>query len=183
MGLERWPKFDSGDEAEPIVAVRWKTAKTCSEVETPSLAVIWKASCMTLTRGVNDETPIIVDTRLVATCGDWSPNGMYVAVGGQPTLIGQQSKQEFDQVNIFDQMGKLLQQIKIPGSPVTSLSWDFLSLRLAIGAGAHVYFANLRPQYKYSFFGSNTLAYAFVRQDGSNHIGFWDTKRVSMIHK
>lgn len=56
MSLERWPKFDSGDDNEPIVAVRWKTAKTCSEVETPSLAVIWKASCMTLTRGVNDES-------------------------------------------------------------------------------------------------------------------------------
>jgi len=58
MNLERWPKFDSGDDNEPIVAVRWKTAKTCSEVETPSLAVIWRASCMTLTRGVNDESEL-----------------------------------------------------------------------------------------------------------------------------
>ncbi|CAL8109802.1 unnamed protein product [Orchesella dallaii] len=180
MNLERWPKFDSGDDNEPIVAVRWKTAKTCSEMETPTLAVIWRASCMTLTRGVNDENPIIVDTRLVATCGDWSPNGMYVAVGGQPTLIGQTKQaSDFDHINIFDQMGKLLHHIKIPGSPVTSLSWDYLSLRLAIGAGAHVYFANLRPQYRYAYFGCNTVAYAFIRPDGSNHIGFWDTKKLT----
>lgn len=56
MHLERWPKFDSGDDNEPIVAVRWKTSKTCSEVETPNVAVIWRASCMTLIRNVNDES-------------------------------------------------------------------------------------------------------------------------------
>jgi len=47
--------------------------------------------------------PIIVDTMLVSTCGDWSPNGMYIAVGGTPTS----KDADFDQVNIFSSMGKV----------------------------------------------------------------------------
>jgi WD repeat-containing protein 35 len=65
---------------------------------------------------------------------------------------------------------------------LTSLSWDYLSLRLAIGAGPHVYFANLRPIYKFAFFGNNVFAYAFTRKgdDGeSHHIAFWDTVKVN----
>jgi len=74
---------------------------------------------------------------------------------------------------------KFLQYVRSPGSPLASVSWDYLSLRLAIGAGAHVYFANLRPLYKFAFFGSHVFAYVFIRSDGTNHIAFWDTRKVS----
>lgn len=51
--------------------------------------------------------PIIVDTQLVCSCGDWSPNGMYIAVGGSPSNATQGKTNEPEQVNIYDPNGKV----------------------------------------------------------------------------
>ena len=53
-------------------------------------------------------------------------------------------------------------------------------MRLAIGAGANIFFANLRPSYQFALYGPNILAYAFSRpSDGTYHMGFWDSSKVN----
>jgi len=44
-------------------------------------------------------------------------------------------------------------------------------LRLAVGVGENIFFANVRPCYKFALFGNNTLAYAFSLPDGSAQFG------------
>jgi len=147
MKLEKGSRYDSGDDA-PIVSVRWKNSsgigKGSSESDGPALAVIWRAGKISLLRHANDENALVVESGLVASCGDWSPNGAYLAVGGSPVggtsagSYGLETKSgEAEEVRVLDEWGKLLQVVRVPGTPLTSLSWDSLSLRLAIGAGNH----------------------------------------------
>lgn len=51
-----------------------------------------------------------------------------------------------------------------------SLTWEKRSLRLAIAIDSFIYFANVKPDHKYAFYG-NTLAYV----SGTETVTFWDT--------
>ena len=42
-----------------------------------------------------------------------------------------------------------------------------------------MYFANVRPCYKFALVGKCTLVYAFSRCDGAAQIGFWDGQSVT----
>jgi hypothetical protein len=62
MNLERWPKYESPDGAEPIISVRWKSSNNGNIIskdvaaEEPSLAVIWRASRVSLLKNTSDES-------------------------------------------------------------------------------------------------------------------------------
>ena len=49
----------------------------------------------------------MLETNLNATCGEWSPNGQYFAVGGSPAnrISTEKKPGDFDQVNIFSSYG------------------------------------------------------------------------------
>lgn len=51
-----------------------------------------------------------------------------------------------------------------------ALSWEKRSLRLAIAIDSFIYFANVKPDHKYAFYG-NTLAFV----SGTETVTFWDT--------
>lgn len=51
-----------------------------------------------------------------------------------------------------------------------ALSWEKKSLRLAIAIDSFIYFANVKMDHKYAFYG-NTLAYV----SSSETVTFWDT--------
>ena len=50
----------------------------------------------------------MVDTQLIASCGEWSPNGLYIAVGGSPNGTNQGKSNEAEQVNIYNPDGKVV---------------------------------------------------------------------------
>ncbi|CAG7833859.1 unnamed protein product [Allacma fusca] len=173
---------DPDGKDEPITCVRWYSAPEGIIPTAPTLAIVWKQNGLSLLHGIADENPTELETNVIATCGEWSPNGQYFAIGGTPLNRppGERKPGDFDQVNIFSAFGSFLQTIKIPGTPCLSLAWDALSLRLALGAGANIFFANLRPSYKFALYGPGILAYAFSRPDGTSHMGFWDqTKQLT----
>lgn len=45
-----------------------------------------------------------------------------------------------------------LYTLKVPGREITSLDWEKASLRLALAVDSHLYFANIRPNYKVCFY-------------------------------
>ena len=51
--------------------------------------------------------PLEVETNVIASCGEWSPNGQYFAVGGTPLNRppGERKAGDFDQVSIFSSYG------------------------------------------------------------------------------
>jgi len=69
-----------------------------------------------------------------------------------------------------------LSVLKVPGKNFTSFSWEGMSLRIAITVDTNLYFATVRPGYKWCSFG-NTIAYAFNKADKlETYIMFWDAK-------
>lgn len=72
--------------------------------------------------------------------------------------------------------GEHLRTLRVPGGGISGISWEGNGLRLALSVDSYVYFANVRPDYKWGYF-CNTLVYAFNRPDRSEHcVMFWDTK-------
>ena len=59
-----------------------------------------------------------------------------------------------------------LRTLKIPGKEVSSCVWEGSSLRVALAVDSFIYFANIRPSYKWCYF-SNTVVYAYNRSDRS----------------
>lgn len=57
----------------------------------------------------------------------------------------------------------------------SAAAWDGTSLRLALAVDSFIYLANVRPEYKWAFFGGSTCVYAFKRKDLEEHsVMFWD---------
>lgn len=69
-----------------------------------------------------------------------------------------------------------LRTLKIPGHEVTALAWEGQSLRIALAVDSFIYFANIRPDYMWCYFGKTVC---FLNADSTktgNHIvTFWDT--------
>ena len=79
-------------------------------------------------------------------------------------------------VQFYDPHGAHLRSLKVPGGGITALSWEYGGLRIALAVDTFIYFANIRPDYKWGYF-SNTLVYAFSTPERTEHcVVFWDTK-------
>lgn len=63
--------------------------------------------------------------------------------------------------------------LKIPGRVITSCVWEGSSLRIAFAVDSFIYFAIIRPDYKWGYF-SSTLVCSYQKQTGTQ-ITFWDT--------
>lgn len=112
---------------QTIVNLRWFHGTTTVAIKVPYLAVVLEFNHLYLFRGINDTSmnesmnfsklfllilhtfsePIIKETKLVACCGDWSPNGDYFAIAGKQ-LDGEKKHE----VIIFTAAGQVI--IKIP---------------------------------------------------------------------
>lgn len=68
-----------------------------------------------------------------------------------------------------------LRSLKIPGREITALAWEGRSLRIAMAVDSFIYFANIRSDYIWCYFGK-TVAFlqSDTTRDGST-ITFWDT--------
>lgn len=65
---------------------------------------------------------------------------------------------------------KHIRTLRVPSGSMKALSWEGRSLRIAIAIESFIYFANVKPDHKYAFYG-NTLAYC----SGPETVTFWDT--------
>lgn len=74
--------------------------------------------------------------------------------------------------------------MKIPGHEITALAWEGRSLRIALAVDSFIYFANIRTDYMWCYFG-NTVCYlnADTIKSGNYVITFWDTVSNQCNHK
>ena len=69
-----------------------------------------------------------------------------------------------------------MRTLKVPGKQLTACSWEGGSLRIALAVDSFIYFANIRPDYKWCYF-SNTIVYTYNKPDRSETcVTFWDTR-------
>ena len=73
-------------------------------------------------------------------------------------------------------MGNNIFQFQVPGKQISACAWEGGSLRIALAVDSFIYFANIRPDYKWAYF-ANTVVYTYPRTDrAETGIVFWNIK-------
>ncbi|XP_047987589.1 WD repeat-containing protein 35 [Leguminivora glycinivorella] len=144
-----------------VVAMDWYAGK--APPNRPVLMICYKSGLILLMKNCVEEDSIVVETNMKAIYCHWNHNGTVLAAAGCTS----------DQTNVvqfFSAYGEHIRTLRVPGGAMRSLSWEKRSLRLAIAIDSFIYFANVKPDHKYAFYG-NTLAYV----SGTETVTFWDT--------
>ena len=154
-----------------IVTIDWYDgSKGYFLPDAPSLAIGFESGRVQLMRDEEDPVPILVDTGLIVSHARWNPNGSVLAVAG--TANNSQSAE----VQFFSPLGRLVATLKVPGTSISSISWEASGLRLALSVDCYVYFANIRPEYRWASFG-DTIVYSSSKPDRSDTVvTFWESK-------
>ncbi|KAF1331198.1 hypothetical protein FI667_g4547, partial [Globisporangium splendens] len=151
-----------------IVGVHWYDG--CEghiSQEAPTLAIAFRDGKVQITRGRFDENAVLIDTGMELTQVRWNNDGSVIALAGTQYDSGSRSggggeSKEFNVVQFYNPFGPL--------------AWEGTGLRICLAVDSYIYFANIRPAYKWGFY-SNTLVYTHNRVDQiENCVVFWDTK-------
>ena len=167
---------DEGDGV-PVVGMHWYDGTEGHvEPEVPRLAIAFQNGRVQVTRGPDDDDPILIDTCMRLTQCKWNANGTVLALAGtQVTKVGSGDTREISMVQFYSPWGRHLRTLKVPGAGISALSWEGSGLRIALAVDSYIYFANIRPDYKWGWF-SNTLVCAYNKSDRPEHcVVFWDT--------
>jgi len=105
----------------------------------------------------------------------WCSNGTMLAVAGMQETPD--TKAITHVVQFYSSTGQYLRVLKVPGSGIKGLSWEGSGLRLAMAVDSYVFFAHLRPDYKWTTL-NNTIVYAFTKSErpGEHGVVFWNHK-------
>ncbi|KAG0617618.1 hypothetical protein M758_4G003000 [Ceratodon purpureus] len=157
-----------------IVAIDWYNGlEGYSDPNAPSLALAFQLGRIQLMRHEMDEEPILLELQMMITSIKWSPDGEVVGVVGSD--VSTNGKAPSSIVQLFSHTGMHLRTLRVPGTRTSALSWEGGGLRLALAVDSYIYLANIRPEYKWAFFGSSTCMYSFKKRDHLDHsVMFWD---------
>lgn len=147
----------------------------------PTLAICYQNGKLQLMRDCTDDSPIYIDTAMTAVWCQWNSYGSVLAVAGitsmAPVEPGSSSvnARGSNVLQFYSPFGEKLKTLRIPGREVTCCSWEGGSLRVAISVDSHVYFANIRPTYKWTYF-SKTVTFTNERMTKEGVcVYFWNT--------
>nr|CAD7457307.1 unnamed protein product [Timema tahoe] len=125
--------------------------------------------------------PVLIDTGMTAVCCSWNHNGSVIAVTGIMQLSS--DSKDSNVIQFFTPFGEHLRTLKIPGREVSCCVWDGSSLRLALAVNSHIFFANIRPHYRWTYF-EHTVVYCYNRPDKYGTIvSFWDINNNECYNK
>uniref|UniRef100_A0AAY4A9P5 Anaphase-promoting complex subunit 4 WD40 domain-containing protein n=1 Tax=Denticeps clupeoides TaxID=299321 RepID=A0AAY4A9P5_9TELE len=125
------------------------------EPDCPCLAICFDNGRCQIMRYENDENPVHIDAQMNKT-----------------TTM----EKEVNLVQFYTPFGEHLRTLKVPGKQMTAVSWEGGGLRIALAVDSFIYFANIRPDYKWGYC-CNTVVYAYTRPDRLEYsVVFWDTK-------
>ncbi|KAJ1330025.1 hypothetical protein BSLG_009813 [Batrachochytrium salamandrivorans] len=153
-----------------LAAIDWYNgSKGYMEPCVPCLAVCYENGKIQIMRNDKDTRPILIDTNMKSLKMKWNANGTTLAVSGLQPMKNSQG--ESKETCVF------LQSIKVPGKHISSISWKCDGLSIALAVDSFIYFANIRPDYKWSFFAQDVVVYAYHKPEISEStVVFWNTK-------
>ncbi|KAI1895144.1 hypothetical protein AGOR_G00103280 [Albula goreensis] len=144
------------------------------EPECPCLAICFDNGRCQIMRYENDENPVLIDTGMNVASIQWNQSGSVLAVAGSQRAISMDK--DVNVVQFYTPFGEHLRTLKVPGKQMTAVSWEGGGLRIGLAVDSFIYFANIRPDYKWGYC-SNTVVYAYTRPDRLEYcVVFWDTK-------
>ncbi|KAH9097856.1 hypothetical protein LEN26_016945 [Aphanomyces euteiches] len=143
--------------------------------DAPTLAIAFADGKVQITRGRYDDSAVLIDTGVELSQCKWNCDGTVLALAGTQKGRGSDGR-EYNIVQFYDPFGRHLKSLKVPGSKIEALAWEGTGLRICLAVDSHIYFANIRPDYRWGFYGT-TLVYAYNRPDQvENCVVFWDTR-------
>ncbi|KFO69739.1 WD repeat-containing protein 35, partial [Cuculus canorus] len=144
------------------------------EPDCPCLAVCYDNGRCQIMRDENDHNPVLIDTGMNVVCIQWNHCGSVLAVAG--TLKTTSQDKDINIVQFYTPFGEHLRTLKVPGKQMLAVSWEGSGLKIALAVDSYIYFANIRPDYKWGYC-SNTVVYGYTRPDRPECcVVFWDTK-------
>ncbi|CAH8432453.1 unnamed protein product [Schistosoma rodhaini] len=141
----------------------------------PSLAVCYDVGRCQLMINHEDPDPVLLNTGIQITCSCWNEDGSMLAVAGTQMS----ADRNINVVQFYNPFGNHLNTLLLPGKCLTACTWEGNgSLRLALAVDSFLYFANLRPYYKWAYSSTeNTIIYNYSRPHTFEHsITFWNLK-------
>ena len=121
--------------------------------------------------------PVLIDSSMQCVGCNWNHDGSILAIAGSMSVhSGGTSEKDSNVVQFYNPFGDHLRTLKIPGKQMSACAWEGESLRIALAVDSFIYFANIRPDYKWTYF-ANTVVYTYTRVDKTElAIVFWNIK-------
>jgi len=153
----------------PIISSK-KSNKKKKEDESESPSIVDAAS-----NTEEDASRVLIDTGMQLSSAAWNADGSVLALAGSHSQkLTNGDKRKSAMVQFYSPFGQHFRTLKVPGSKITALSWEGTGLRIALAVESCIYFATIRPEYRWSYFAS-TLCYSFTRPDRKDHsVVFWN---------
>ncbi|KAH0621957.1 hypothetical protein JD844_023742 [Phrynosoma platyrhinos] len=144
------------------------------EQDCPCLAICFDNGRCQIMRHENDQNPVLIDAALNIVSVQWNHCGNVLAVAGFQKNTTQEK--DINVVQFYSPFGEHLRTLKVPGKQVAALSWEGGGLKIGLAVDQCIYFANIRPDYKWGYC-TNTVVYAYTRPDRPEYcVVFWDIK-------
>ncbi|XP_065368949.1 WD repeat-containing protein 35 [Calliphora vicina] len=157
-----------------VTALSWFSGKTSTN--RPVLAICYETGKVQIMVDENDDAPTILNTNMCITDAKWNHDGSVIAICGRLEEIS--NTKELNQVSFYSPYGHLYRTLKVPGNQITSISWEGKSLRIAMAVDSFIYFANIRPDYRWCYF-EKTVVFLSDKSNGKSNnlsvITFWNT--------
>ncbi|XP_070516916.1 WD repeat-containing protein 35 isoform X2 [Cardiocondyla obscurior] len=144
---------------QTIVALQWYDGKNgYVAMDCPTLAICYRNGRIILMRDTSDDNPVMMETGVTASWCSWNSFGSLLAVTGMMPLLTNGETKDMNVIQFYTPFGEHMRTLKIPGREVTCCTWEKGSLRVALSVDSHIYFANIRLDYKWTYF-SNTVVF------------------------
>ncbi|TFK14254.1 WSC domain-containing protein 2 [Platysternon megacephalum] len=158
-----------------IAGIHWYPGtEGYTEQDCPCLAICFDNGRCQIMRHENDQNPVLIDTGMNVVSIQWNHCGSVLAVAGFQKATTQDK--DVNLVQFYTPFGEHLRTLKVPGKQMSALSWEGGGLKIGLAVDSFIYFANIRPDYKWGYC-SNTVVYAYTRPDRPEYcVVFWDTK-------
>ncbi|XP_033640666.1 WD repeat-containing protein 35-like isoform X1 [Asterias rubens] len=143
------------------------------EPNCPTLAICFDNGRAQIMKHENDENPVLIDTGMSVVQIQWNHRGSALAVAGSQKSV--QQDKDINVVQFYTPFGEHMRTLKVPGKELTSISWEGGGLRIALAVDSFIYFANIRPDYKWGYC-DKTVVYSFSKPARTEQcVVFWET--------
>nr|CAI5867673.1 unnamed protein product [Callosobruchus analis] len=163
---------DAKLDTNPIVGLDWYNGVDgYSFAFCPNLAILFDDGKGQLMRNESDTDPVVINTRMKVVHCSWNHNGSLLAISGKQLI----DEKEVNLVQFYNPFGEHLRTLKVPGLSISCCVWEGGSLRVALAVDSFVYFANIRPDYKWCYI-KKTVVFASCKPPKPGIcLSFWDT--------